>query len=417
MKFNKWTLGLAAIGAVSLASAVRAEEAKASPSVMTALSSTTLSGYVDTSMEWNLGTGNAGSPKYAFGGQGKTDGFNLNVVRLVLAKDPDAADSWGAGYKVDLIFGPDANALATQSGGAASDFGVKQAYVDLKMPVGNGIDWKIGVFDTIIGYEVFQSAENPNYTRSWGYTIEPTTHTGVLASYQFADWLSASAGIANTYGPAINARDVNVNGTQNESYKTYMASIGLTAPKDWGFVAGSTLYGGIINGFNAASPAANGPNIAIIGPGADQTSLYVGASVNTPIKELKLGVSYDYAAVANQNKTGLPGAAGNGTTSGYANAVGLYATYQATEKLSLNSRGEYASHSGGAVVGNPAKVIEFTETVQYDLWKNVVSRLELRWDHAADGKAAFGGTSAAAVLAGHGLKNSEEVIASLVYKF
>ncbi len=51
MKFNKWTVGLAAVGAVSLASVVRAEE-KAS-SVMTAVQSTTLSGYVDTSMEWN----------------------------------------------------------------------------------------------------------------------------------------------------------------------------------------------------------------------------------------------------------------------------------------------------------------------------------------------------------------------------
>ncbi len=266
MKFNKWTLGLAALGAVSLASVVQAEEAKATY-VGTALSSTTLSGYVDTSMQWNVGSGNAGAPAYAFGGPTKTDGFNLNVVRLVLAKDPDAADSWGAGYKIDLALGPDGFGLALGAGTP-----VKQAYVDLKMPVGNGIDWKIGVFDTIIGYEVFQSGENPNFTRSWGYSIEPTTHTGVLASYQFADWISASLGIADTYGPAVNARDINVNGTQNESYKTYMASIGLTAPKDWGFIAGSTLYGGVINGFNAASPAANGP---AGGPGgaADQTSL------------------------------------------------------------------------------------------------------------------------------------------------
>ena len=41
-------------------------------------------------------------------------------------------------------------------------------------PVGNGIDWKMGVFDTIIGYEVFESGNNPNFTRSYGYAIEPT---------------------------------------------------------------------------------------------------------------------------------------------------------------------------------------------------------------------------------------------------
>ena len=75
MKFNKWTLGLAAVGVVSLASAVKAEE-KAS-SVMTALSSTTLSGYVDTSAQWNLhspnDTPNGNLPPYKFGGPGKAD--------------------------------------------------------------------------------------------------------------------------------------------------------------------------------------------------------------------------------------------------------------------------------------------------------------------------------------------------------
>ena len=51
MKFNKWTLGLAAVGAVSLASAARADEAKLSQ-VQTALSNTTISGYVSASANW-----------------------------------------------------------------------------------------------------------------------------------------------------------------------------------------------------------------------------------------------------------------------------------------------------------------------------------------------------------------------------
>ena len=57
MKFNKWTLGLAAVGVVSLASAARADETMSQ--VQTALSNTTISGYVDTSIQWNPGTGNA----------------------------------------------------------------------------------------------------------------------------------------------------------------------------------------------------------------------------------------------------------------------------------------------------------------------------------------------------------------------
>ena len=402
MKCNKWTLGLAAVGVVSMASVVQAEE-KAS-SVMTALSSTTLSGYVDTSAQWNLGTGNAHNPGYAFGGPGKADGFNLNVVKLSLEKAADAADAWGAGYKVDALFGPDANALGTQSSGFGSgtDFGIKQAYVDLKAPVGNGLDIKMGVWDTIIGYEVFESGNNPNFTRSYGYTIEPTTHTGVLASYQVSEMISLSGGVANTYGPVINGRAFNgggsgLFGSKAESYKTYLGSVALTAPKDWGFISGSTLYGCVINGFNG------GPNA--------QTSLYVGSSINTPLKELKVGIAYDYAGTS---KTTTPAIA-----STYANAVGIYATYQVTEKLSLNARGEYASHStiaGAAAYAGPTKVLEGTLTAQYDLWKNVISRLEVRWDHQADGgPLAYGGAAAFPFAADR--KNAYEVIANIIYKF
>src|SRR5205807_1324156 len=144
---------------------------------------------------------------YAFGGPGKADGFNLNVVKVTIEKPIDAADAWSAGYKVDLIYGPDANALATQSSGLGGDFGVNQAYVALHAPVlPNGLDFKVGVWDTIIGYEVFESGSNPNITRSYGYTMEPTTHTGVLMSYQVCEMLSVNLGIANTLGPTINGR-------------------------------------------------------------------------------------------------------------------------------------------------------------------------------------------------------------------
>src|SRR6516225_9636531 len=152
MKFNKWTLGLAAVGIVSLNSAANADDAAAAPApstVLTALSSTTLSGYVDTSAQWNLGTGNANSPNYFTGGASKADGFDLNVVDVALDKPLDESQ-WAAGYHVELWMGPDANSLFSQSvfgqNGFADqgDFAIRQAYVTLRTPIGNGIDWKIG---------------------------------------------------------------------------------------------------------------------------------------------------------------------------------------------------------------------------------------------------------------------------------
>src|SRR5664279_3503427 len=111
MKFNKWTVGLAAIGVVSLASAARADESKMSQ-VQTALSNTTLSGYVDVSAQWNLGTQNGfygvfgNTPNYAYVGINKADGFNLNAVDIALDKPQDESP-WAAGYHVELVAGPD----------------------------------------------------------------------------------------------------------------------------------------------------------------------------------------------------------------------------------------------------------------------------------------------------------------------
>jgi hypothetical protein len=416
MKINPWTFGLAAVGIITLASAARADES--SSSVITALSSTTLSGYVDTSAQWNLGTGNVDAPGYAYGGAAKADGFNLNVVDLNLQKDADEKDGWGTGYRVELWAGPDANGapnlgLGTSSTGTFADFAVKNAYVDLKVPVGTGIDFKMGVWDSMIGYEVADSPYNPNFTRSYGFSIEPTTFTGVQASYQINPFIGFSLGAANTFGPEINSRAFSTTGAPGfpaESYKTYMGAISLTAPQAWGWAAGSTLTGSAINGFNIDSPA----TVNSTGNGhADQTSLYVGGTLNTPLKALRLGASYDYVAVGKEPFLG-------NLSSSYANATALYQLYQVTDKFSLNAREEYFSRSHTDVLfpvfGMPAKVFAATLTAQYDLWKNVVSRVEFRWDHQADSKSDdFGGTANSQPFGS--LRNSYELIANIVYKF
>lgn len=405
MKVNKWTLGLAAVGVVSLASVASAEEKMSA--VQTMLSSTTIGGYVDTSAQWNPGTGNANVPAYKFNSPGKADGFNLDVVKVTIEKPLDESQ-WAAGYKVDLLYGPDANVYGTSSTGVNNDFAIKQAYVALRAPVGNGLDFKMGVFDSVVGYESFESGNNPNYTRSYGHTIEPQTHTGLLAMYKFNDVVSASAGVADTVGPTINQRDWLVSPGKAESYKTYMGSIAVTAPESLGCLAGSTLYGGIVNGFRTVG-----------GFGADTTSWYAGATVKTPVTGLRVGGAFDYLGVSKQPLTTFGGTA----FSGYANAWAGYVSYQATEKLSLHARGEYSSHSnlpllpGGVAVAYPPKVLAATATVQYDLWQNVISRLELRWDHDASGQnggKAYGANDAA----GNPTRQNAFMLAlNVIYKF
>jgi hypothetical protein len=62
---------------------------------------------------------------------------------------------------------------------------------------------------------------------------------------------------------------------------------------------------------------------------------------------------------------------------------------------------------------NKAKIFALTGTVQYDLWKNVISRLEVRWDHSANGNDMFGGT-----VAGQPDRiNAVMLAANVIYKF
>ncbi len=399
MKFNKWTVGLAAGGVVSLASVVQAEEAQQLSQVMTAVSSTTLSGYVDTSAIWKFGTGNGFIPGRAFdGGPGnsggnKLDGFNLNVVEIQLEK-PLSEEQWAAGYRVQLLLGPDANFYnLSPSSVGSSDFSLKDAYVALRVPAGNGIDFKVGSFTTVVGYESFESYLDPNYSRSFGWQLEPTQHTGVLASYKATDAVSFSAGVANTWNAGINARPTRGAAAADESEKTYMASVSITAPDSWGFLSGSAWYAGIIDG--------------LAGNTQDTTSAYAGGSLHTPIEGLSVGGAFDY-------RFNGPNAITVGNN--WAWAIAGYASLAATEKLKFNVRGDYTEGSDGTfynrVGANQNRLGALTLTADYALWANVISRAEMRWDHSLSGDTPYTGSTGAASR-----RNAVTLAANLIYKF
>jgi len=416
MNVEKWTLGMAAAGLITLSPALLAQSA--TPQLVplqTALSATTISGYVDTSAVWNPGTGNANPAPYAFNA-GKQDGFNLNSVDVKLAKALDEG-AWGAGYVAEISYGPDAEAI---DGGA---YPIRQAYIELNMPVGNGLDWQIGRWDSLLGYESSDSMKNPNYTRSYGKSFEPTENTGLLASYKFCDAFSAQAGVANTvttsaYG--VNARATSFGVAPIESKKAFLGLLTLTAPESWGGYKGSELFGGWDYGQGAQNH--------------DRSEIYVGGMLNTPIKGLTFGVSWD--AIFHNDVYGYTPAFSYGDNDeSYFQSIAGYCSYKATEKLTLSARFEYADGMGlgaladennasvGGVDGitfkNPLhKVLALTGTVQYQLWENVVSRVEIRWDHAADGSDAFGGTPYGTIDGGlPDKKNEVTIAANVIYKF
>lgn len=391
MKMNKWTLALAAVGLVSLTSA-QADEAKLVPTpVLSSVSQITLDGYVDTSAQWNLGTGHNQPAPFAFNNADKQDGFNVNAVDLRISKAADEAQ-WSAGFMVDLMFGPDTGTVTGNPAGVSDNgFGglsdnLRQAYVDLRAPIGTGLGLKIGRFDSLLGYESTDSYKNPNFTRSYGYTLEPTENTGVIAHYNFAEWLAVDAGIANTvttYG--INTR------SSTESKKAYLGLVTLTAPKCWGFLADDTLVAGVSKGPGSA--------------GNDRTHVYVGSTLYTPLKGLTFGAAYDVSWDTDVMHV----------DTGFATAVAGYVAFKPEQsKWGVAGRVEYAkgnfldSNSSGFPVVDSGfdKVLALTGTVSYDLWQNVLTRAEVRWDHALNSNNPINNQN-----------NAVALIANVVYKF
>ena len=104
------------------------------------------------------------------------------------------------------------------------------------------------------------------------------------------------------------------------------------------------------------------------------------------------------------------------------------------EKLKLNTRVEYfdngsaalAALGGAASAGRgranvagvgAAEVLAATITADYQLWKNVISRLEYRWDHDASGGKHLPGNVNSGGLGGAGNNNAHLVALNLIYKF
>jgi len=337
MKFNQWTYGLVAVGAVSLVSVARADEAKMSQ-LNTALSNTTISGYVDVAAQYNNGNQGTGN---VFGTGNRVDAFSVNSITLTLDKPLDEG-SWASGYHVDLNAGND-QIDASGANSTASHLSIRQAYVALRTPVGNGIDWKLGAFDTILGYESNTRYLNPNYTHSLGYGNEPTSYVGLLGTYKVCDTLTVNAGIANpnyndTFAP---------NSKFGLSSKSFLASAVLTAPESFGLFKGAQLTLATAQAFQSEA----------------QNNYYIGLTLPTPIKALAIGFAFD--ALQNLGEGGMD------------NTFGAYASYQATDKLGLALRGEFQTSSDDAFNGE-----EITATLSYNLWANVVSRIEARWDHS-----------------------------------
>jgi hypothetical protein len=176
----------------------------------------TATGYIETGYEYNL-RNKSGTPKiFAIGGGGSSAGplafnsephnnYDVDQVDLQIARavDPKKFDVGGL---VEVMYGEDADSIhsdgLTYNQTDEDQFDIPQAYIDVSIPVGNGLKVRAGKFDTLIGYEVINPNGNPFYSHSDLFAVEPLTHTGVVAFYTVNDSITVAGGIARGWDQA-----------------------------------------------------------------------------------------------------------------------------------------------------------------------------------------------------------------------
>lgn len=350
------------VGQVSAGEPVSAPANGSEPESGSTAPTTILGGYVSASGLWRVGTCSDPIPGRSFDGAAKQDGFNLDVVKLALERA--GADPIGATYKVELLVGPDANGYNPSVGVVDSELGVKQAYVQVPIPGLSGASVKLGTFDTVIGYEVYDLPANPNYSRSYGYSLEPLSHTGVLLSYGVSDAVGVVVGAANSWSPGVNRRGMRGADPGDETEKTYMAALTLTCPES-GPVPGATFTCGLVDGLS--------------GNPKRTTSLYTGGTMPIPGSRLWTGLAFDLR---------FDGPSLVNRPDNKAWATGLYLGCSLSERLRVINRIEFARGTDGtwfdagddAVAGPKNEFIGETFTIEYKPSSQLLTRLELRWD-------------------------------------
>ncbi len=326
-----------------------------------------LSGYVDVGYIYNF-TGNSPNTQgYAADGGSKGD-FSVNQVKLVLEKPlSDSSDTLEAGFRIDLMLGEDAQGFSTLGvAGSGDSLYVQQAYVEVNLPYGNGVNLIAGRFNSMLGFEADERADNINITQGFNAAPDPGPAVGILASYELTDQLSIAGGVINGAGASTNP--------------------GLDTEED-----GYALTGAIALGNEAGNAETQlafhwAPwGDAGVGAGQTQNEHLLGLNwigIWTPQTfDDKLFLGYNASLWLGENY------AGNNSSALF--TTSWYAKYQWTDLFSTAGRFEYTHNNDGQISGLTATggsddLYGWTGTLGFDLLDNLLIRAEYRIDWGND---------------------------------
>ncbi len=408
-----------------------------------------ISGYVDTSYLINLADNDGaagalgGAAPGVSGGDNANVGrvfdtqknsVNLNAVKLTIEKSKDSS-KYPAGFRVDTIYGTDAAVLngarAFSAQNSENTFSLEQAYINLGIPLGNGVDAKFGKMVSLLGYEVIESPANWQFSRSDAFRLQPLTQEGLTLGYQWSDYITSTIGVINGFDnsalASTTAAGVSGAGNLNTDF-SFVGRLDLIGPKtsfgDWsGYVAG--LYGN--DNIIAAGVTDNSANISVVDVGVNWTHPFA-------VKNWNMGLEF-----LERVDSGITtGAALAASSSASADSLSVYNAWTWNKWLTTSARYSntwYEQGTSTALVANHllpfatgavpwphnVEVSSLTLTQAFNVWKDTLVRLEWRHDWTTL-NPGFGGsgpvTGFGAAAGGADARETADTVAvNLVYSF
>ncbi len=351
-----------------------------------------LSGFIDTSFNWNFVT-----PNVAPGGTNATgnttlrafdresDTFDLNSIQLNFKRP--APEAGGAGFNTEFTYGTDAGVIESAGFlGGTDELSIQEAYVELKAPIGSGLTVWVGKFATLFGAEVIENYMNWNASRSLLFNLAiPFTHTGARAMYNWLDGKVGTAiGIVNGWDSAID----------NNKVKDIEAQVKWTPNEN----------------FNIAQNFISGSQI--VDDQGDNRIVFDTVATWRPLPndlpKLTFMANYDYGL---EERLGKGREGGPADWQGYA----LYTKYDLYDWLTLAARWEQFWDDQGVRTGTLGlnNLWEMSYTADIKVYKNLLTRLEYRHDHSDKGNR----TNPTGAFDGATENNQDTAGVSMIYLF
>ncbi len=216
-----------------------------------ALTDITISGFVTSSYFYDVGNPKDNHP-VGYLWNTSLNSFEVNKVKLTLASPGVDKDKWSAAYRASFIWGADSDFVDTGSKTTDGFNFLREAYVELNVPIGTGLDIRAGQLISLLNYESGDGgAANGNFSQGyqWWYTGNGPD-AGVQLGYDFNDWIGLKARLQNgLYNGAVSTGSKTFLGGLyiNPDKKTSIAILGFEGRQDSAYpIAPPFLDGGSV---------------------------------------------------------------------------------------------------------------------------------------------------------------------------